>query len=100
MVANIDNMQKQPGTPQVPQELNAEANSSCGTFDQSGNICTHEPRTCPNIHDTEVRVQRRERIVCDLGPRCGDPREQRRFTSVWQAQKTHIGEHLKLKPDG
>lgn len=44
-----------------------------------------------------MRMERRERIVGDLGTGVGDGRNEGRLACVGHAEKTDVGEHLKLK---
>ena len=49
-----------------------------------------------DAHDTEMRVQRRERIVRYLWPRIRDGSNQCRLAGVGQAKQSDIGEHSQL----
>ena len=47
----------------------------------------------------QVRHQRRERIVGDLGAGGGDARDQRRLADVGEAEQPDVGEQLELEAD-
>ena len=51
------------------------------------------------VHDAEVRLERRERVVGDLRRRGGDRGEQRRLAGVRQPDQADVGDQPELEPD-
>ena len=94
---DVDEMQQQARALQVAQELVAEARAFGGAFDQSRNVGDDEAASFVGAHDAELRRERRERIVGDLGPRRRDRADQRRLAGVGQAEQADVGEHLELE---
>ena len=62
----------------VPQELEPEPLALAGALDEPGHVGDGEAHIA-RLDDAEVRVQRRERVVRDLGPRCRDRGDQARL---------------------
>src|SRR5207302_641250 len=54
----------------MAKELQAESRAFVSTFDQTGQVRHDEAGVVGELHHTEHRLQRRERIVGDLRP-CG-----------------------------
>ena len=48
-------------------------------------------------HDAEVRHERRERVVGDLGARARDGADERALADVGEAEQAHVGHHLELE---
>ena len=67
------------------------------TFDEAGHVGEHEALLGTDTNHAEMRMERRERIVGDLGTGVGDGRNEGRLACVGHAEKTDVGEHLKLK---
>ena len=61
-----------------------------------GNVGEHELVVLP-AHDTEVRLQRRERIVGDLGLGRAHDGDQRRLPRVREADERGVGQQLELQ---
>src|SRR5262249_53631095 len=51
------------------------------------------------LHYAEVRCQRSERVIRDLGRRCGNRRQQRRLACIRLSNKPDIGDELQLERD-
>ena len=49
------------------------------------------------VHDAEVRLERRERVVGDLGLRGGQGREQRGLAGVRQPDEPDVGDEPQLE---
>ncbi len=64
---------------EMAEELVAEALSAMSAFNQAGHVGDREAAVAAQAHDTQIRRQRRERIVRDLRTGRGDPRDQRRL---------------------
>ncbi|CAH0327828.1 hypothetical protein SRABI128_06503 [Microbacterium sp. Bi128] len=82
----------------VTEELQAQALALARAFDESGHVGDREADVA-GLHDAEVRVQRRERVVGDLGPRGGDGGDEARLTGRREADQRHIGDGLELEDD-
>ena len=81
----------------VAQELVAEAVARVRAFDQAGHVGHHEAAVVAQRDDAEVRRQRRERVVGDLGPRRRDARDQRGLARVGEPDQADVGEQLQLQ---
>ena len=82
----------------------AEAPALGRAFDQPGDVGHDElgrvarsPGAFPDAHDPEVRHQRREGIVGDLGSRRRDARDQRGLADVGKADQGDVGLQLQLE---
>ena len=91
-------MRQQPRPLDVAQELDAESVSFVRSFDQTGDIGDDEAAEVVELHHAELRFERRERIVRDLGPRRREARNERGFAGVRESDQSHIGEQLQLEP--
>ena len=81
----------------VAQELEAEPLALVRAFDDAGNVGDDERAVVAELHDAEVRRERRERIVGDLGTRRGDHREQRALAGVGLPDEADVGDELELE---
>ena len=78
----------------------AEAHALARALDQPGYVGDRQlARGVRRVDGSEHRRQRRERIVGDLRPRIGDPREQRRLARVRQARHRGVREQLQAQLD-
>ena len=68
------------------------------TFDEAGHIGNDERPVPRQSHDPEVRNQRGERVVGDLGARCRDPRDHGRLAGIRKPHQPHVGEQLEVEP--
>ncbi len=82
----------------VAEELEAEALALAGAFDEAGHVGDREAHVA-RLDDTEVRVQRREGIVGDLGPRRRDRGDQARLARRRVAHQGDVGDGLQLEED-
>src|SRR5690606_9678981 len=94
---DVDQVQQQARTLQVPQETVAQPGAFGRAFDQPGDVGDDETLFGADAHDTEVRMQRRERIVGDLRPRVADRSDQRRLAGVRQAEQSDVGKDLEFE---
>ena len=98
-LADIHQMHEQPRALDVPQELDAKAVPLVRAFDQAGNIGDDEGRVIiVRAHDAQVRLERGERIIGDLGLGGRDARDQRRFAGVRKSDQPDIGQQLQFQP--
>src|SRR5437867_4410949 len=70
-----------------------------GARDESWNISHHERFVVVHGHYAEVRLEGRERIIRDLGPRRGNARNQRGLADVGKADQTDVGEQFQLQSE-
>ena len=75
----------------VPEERVAEPASLRRAFDEAGDVGEHE-LVVAEAHDTEVRFERGERIVGDLGLRRAHRRDQRGLPRVGEADERGVGD--------
>ena len=66
-------------------------------LDQPGDVGDDERALARQPDDAQVRDQRRERVVGDLGARRGDARDERRLADVGEAEQADVGEQLELE---
>ena len=80
----------------MAQEAQTKALALRGAFDDAGNV-GHDERAIVTIRNqTQVGLHRRERIVGNLGLGSADARQERRFASIGESDKAHIGEQLQF----
>ena len=58
---------------------------------------TTKLRKSGELDHAQVRFQRGEGVIGDLGPRGGDARNQRGFAGVGKADQAHVGQQLQLQ---
>jgi hypothetical protein len=90
-------MQQQPGALQMAQELMPQAGAFGRAFDQAGNVGHDEALLGADTHHAQIGVQRRERIVGDLGLGVGDRGDQRGLARIGHAQQAHVGQHAQFQ---
>src|SRR6266478_9833401 len=66
----------------VAQEFVAQPNPPVCSFDQTRDIRNGRPPVTWHFHYTDDRMQRRERICCDLRPRSRDFPQKCRFACI------------------
>ncbi len=66
-------------------------------FQQSRHVDHHERFFVGNANDAQLRLERCERIIGNLGPRRGDHGEQRRLAGIGNADDPGIGEQPQLQ---
>ena len=67
--------------------------------ESAGNVSDRVTRVASR-HDAQVRDQRREGVVRDLGLSSGDDGEERGLPCIRKANEANISEHLELEDDG
>ncbi len=82
----------------VPQELQAKALAFARTRDQTGHVSHGEPLFAGH-HHAEVRNQRGERVVGDLGPSRAQDGDQAGFACRRVADEGDVGQGLELQDD-
>ena len=91
----IHHHHERPASQDVPQEPVAQALALGGALDQAGDVRDHEPIAVPARH-AEVRGQRGERVVRDLGLRGGQAGQERGLPGVRQPDETDVGDRPEL----
>ena len=89
--SQVHHVQQHARALQVSQELVTQARTFGSAFDQARNVGHHERLRRTRTHHTQVRVQRRERVIGNLRARVGDGGDQRRLAGVRHAEQAHIG---------
>ena len=82
----------------VAEELESEPLALARAFDQPGDVGDGVADVA-GLDDAEVRVERRERVVGDLGPCRGDRRDQARLARRREAHQSDVGDGLQLEED-
>ena len=83
---HVDQMQQHRAALDMAEEARAQAMAFMRAFDQARNVGQHEALRA-DAHHAQLRVQRGEGIIGDLGLGRRDRREQRRFPGIGQAQQ-------------
>jgi hypothetical protein len=78
-------MQQHARALQMLEKANAESCAIGRALDEPGNVGHDEAALVADGDDAEVRIQRGERIIGDLGTRCRNRRDERGFTGVRQS---------------
>src|SRR5437867_319521 len=68
------------------------------SLDQAGDIGDHEAAEIVELHHSELRLERGERIVGYLRTRGREPGDERGFPSVGVSDQADIGQQLQLQP--
>src|ERR1043165_2244095 len=89
---NIHEMQQQLRAPDVSQKTISQTRTRVRAFDQSRYIGNHESTKVTEIDYTEMRLERRERVVGNLRTRGRNSRDERRLTCIRKSHQTHVGE--------
>jgi len=96
---DVNQMKQHPRAFDVPEELNAEAMSKMRPFDQPRNIGDDERLVAAIYRNhAELRFERRERIVRNLRPGCGNAGDQCGLAHVRVAHQAGVGQEFELQP--
>ena len=95
----VDQMQQHGAAFDVAEEAVAEAGAFVRALDQAGDVGEDEFLRRGQADDTELRVERGEGVVGDLGFCGGDDGQEGGFTGVGQADKAGVGDQLQAQPD-
>ena len=80
----------------VAQKSVAKPGAEMRAFNQAGNIGKDEVLIVKH-HRSQIRLQRREGIIGDLGLGVAHDRKQGRFPGIRKTDKRHVGEQFKFK---
>ncbi len=98
VAGGVDEMQEQLGALDMAEEAVADPGAFGSAFDQAGDVGKDELAALV-ADDSELRAERRERIVADLRRSIGDAVEEGRFARVGKADEADVGEQLQPQPD-
>ncbi len=97
----VDDVDEDPRPLDMAQEGMAESGAAARSLDEPGHV--GDRRTpfvvLAEVHDPEVRLERGERIVRDLGRRGGDRGEDRRLARVGQPDEPDVGDESELEAE-
>src|SRR5450759_1567441 len=94
-----DQERQDPGSLDVPEELEAQALPLVRSFDDPRNVRDHERPVVGQLDHTEVGLEGREGVVGDLWASGGDNREERGLARVRLTDESHVGDQLELHLD-
>ncbi len=100
-IRTVDDVDEDASALHVAKERVAQTGPGARAFDQTGNVRDGGPAVVfhAQVEHAQVRFQRRERIVGDLGQGRGQSREQRRLARVRQTDQSDVGDEPKLEAD-
>ncbi len=90
-------MEEQACAREMAQELVTQAGAFGRPFDQARNVGDNEAPALVHAHDTEVGLQRRERIVGYLGSCRRHRAYERRLARVGKAEQAYVREDFQLE---
>ena len=95
----IDDVDEDASPLDVAEERVTEAGPARRTFDEARNVGDRGPALVlvAEVHDAEVGLERRERVVGDLGLRGGQGREDRGLARVRQPDEPDVGDEPQLE---
>src|SRR5690606_11640334 len=93
----INDMQQQPCTLQVSQELMPQPGTVRCTFDQARNIGNHETFFMTYTHHTQIRMQSGEWIIGNLGACIRHCSDESRLARIRHTQQTNVCQYFQLK---
>ena len=84
----------------MAQETGSKATALVSALDNTGDVGHNERLMVAHLNDTQIRFECGKGVVGNLRL-CGrDNRQERTLTSIGEAHKTYIGQHLKLQDEG
>ena len=90
-------MQQQARTRQVTQEQVTKTGAFACTFNQPRNISYNKALFGTDTHYAQMRMQRREGIVGNLGTCVAHGRNESRLSCVGHTEQADVGKHLELE---
>jgi hypothetical protein len=67
------------------------------SFNQPGHICHNKGTKVTQVNYAQVWFQCGERVVCDLGPGCGNGGDEGRLAGVRKSHQTDVGKQFELQ---
>ena len=97
----VDDLDEDAGPFDVAQEGVPEPGAFARPLDEARNVGDRRQPAVVHaeVHDAEVRLEGRERVVGDLRVRGGQRREQRRLAGVRKAHEADVGDEPELQAD-
>src|SRR5688572_11386129 len=86
------------GALDMAQKLVTEAMTFVSAFNEAWHVSNDKASFIAQCDDTEIRRQRRKRVVGDLRFGRRDARDQRRLAGVGKTDQADIGKQLQLQP--
>ena len=83
----------------MAQELDAESVALVRAFDDAGDIGDDEAAVVVHFHDAQIRFERGEGIIGDLGSSGGDDRDERAFAGVREADQANVGKQFQFEAE-
>ena len=96
---DVDDVQDERRALDVTQELVPEALALGGALDETGDVGDDEAQVVARAHHAQVGLQRRERVVGNLGTRGGHAGDQRALAHRRHSDERRIGHELHLELD-
>ena len=95
----IDEVDQDPRSLDVAQERVTEPRPAAGTLDQPGHVGDRRAALVlvAEVHDPEVRLERGEGVVGDLGRRGGQRRQEGGLAGVRQPDQPDVGDEPQLE---
>ena len=97
----VDDVDEDPRPLDVAQERVTEPGAAAGALDEARDVGDRRAALVlvAEVHDPEVRLERRERVVGDLGRRRGHGGEDRRLARVRQPDQPDVGDQPELEAE-
>ena len=95
----VDDVDEDPRPLHVAQEGMAETGAAAGALDEPGHVGDRRAALVllAEVHDPEVGLERRERVVGDLGRGGRDRREKGRLAGIRQPHQADVGDQAELE---
>jgi len=113
-IAGVDQVNEKPRAFDMTQETDAEAGAFVRAFDQAGQVGNDEGaadivaffagaaagrlRHAIGADNTEIRLERGERIICNFWTRRGNDGNQRGLAGIWKTDQANISEQFQFEP--
>ena len=101
-VRDVDEVDEDASALDVFEELDAEAGTEMGSFDEARHVGYGEGTlvgSVTDLNDSEVGLEGGEGVVGDLGLGGGEARNERGFTDVGKSDEACVGEEAELEAE-